>query len=63
VSLALVYFYWDLGMKLASAIDPRVLTVLVVASGLVFLLDAIFTTVKYISNKIAGIPNKTVGLE
>jgi len=66
VALALIYFYWDFGMWLSdeiiNAAGPVSLIVIDTVILTVFFLDAAFTGSKYIRNKQAGIPNKTIGL-
>ena len=63
VVLAVLYFYWDFGVWLMNAIGPGPLVVIDIALVAVFVLDAAFTGAKCIRNKLAGIPNKTIGLE
>ncbi|MDR0472696.1 MAG: putative ABC transporter permease [Treponema sp.] len=63
VALALVYFYWDLGLWLMNTAGTMPLLVIDVILTAVFLFDAVFTGAKSIRNKLAGIPNKTIGLE
>jgi uncharacterized membrane protein len=63
VTLALVYFFWDLARGIAARIGGKALfwtDVLLLAA---FVLDAALTIVHYIKNKIAGIPNPVDGLE
>jgi uncharacterized membrane protein len=63
VALAVIYFYWDLGIWIMNAIGamPVIIIDIILCAG--FLLDAGFTGTRCIRNKLAGIPNKTIGLE
>jgi uncharacterized membrane protein len=67
VATAIIYFYWDLGIwllnKLMNAAGSTSLIIIDIVLTAVFLLDAVFTGVKFMRNKLAGIPNKTIGLE
>jgi uncharacterized membrane protein len=62
VALGIVYFYWDLGIKSMSLFGQKQLIVVDIILCVVFIIDIVFTGVKCISNRMAGIPNKTIGL-
>jgi uncharacterized membrane protein len=62
VTLAVVYFYWDLCVTLIRFIGKRPLAVIDIILAAAFAADAFFTIRRYILNRIAGIPNKTDGL-
>jgi uncharacterized membrane protein len=63
VTLALVYFYWDLALGIAAFIGKKALfwTDMLLLAG--FALDAALTITHYIKNKIKGIPNPVDGLQ
>jgi uncharacterized membrane protein len=63
VAMAIIYFYWDLGLWLMNAAGSTPLIIIDIVVIVVFLLDAAFTVAKCVRNKQAGIPNKTIGLE
>jgi uncharacterized membrane protein len=67
VAMAIIYFYWDLGVwllnKLMNVAGPPPLIVIDIVLAAVFLADAVLTGAKCIRNKLAGISNKTIGLE
>ncbi|MDR0312927.1 MAG: putative ABC transporter permease [Treponema sp.] len=63
VGLGVIYLFWDLGMWLISLFSQRLLVVIDIILCAIFLFDVVFTGVKYISNRMAGIPNKTIGLK
>jgi uncharacterized membrane protein len=63
VSLALVYFYWDLALGLAARAGGAALFWIDALLLAGFALDAAFTIAHYIKNKIAGIPNPVDGLQ
>jgi uncharacterized membrane protein len=63
LALSNLYFYWDLGVWLMNIAGPVPLVVIDIVLVAVFVPDAVFTMVKYIRNKLAGIPNKIIGLE
>ncbi|MDR2784381.1 MAG: putative ABC transporter permease [Treponema sp.] len=62
VTLAVVYFYWDLCVMLIRLIGKRLLVIIDIILAAAFAVDAFFTIRRYILNRIAGIPNKTDGL-
>jgi uncharacterized membrane protein len=63
VTLALVYFYWDLAMGIIAFIGGKALfwVDMLLLAG--FAIDAAFTIAHYIKNKIKGIPNPVDGLQ
>jgi uncharacterized membrane protein len=63
VTLALVYFYWDLAMGIIAFIGKKALFWTDMLLLAVFALDAAFTIAHYIKNKIRGIPNPVDGLQ
>jgi uncharacterized membrane protein len=63
VSLALVYFYWDLVMVPIRFIGPAALFRVDMVLLVIFAVDAIITMRKYIKNKIAGIDSLTGELQ
>jgi uncharacterized membrane protein len=63
VTLALVYFFWDLARGIAAFIGSRALFYADLLLLAAFALDAALTIIHYIKNKIAGIPNPVDGLE
>ncbi|MDR2941977.1 MAG: putative ABC transporter permease [Treponema sp.] len=63
VAMAIIYFYWDFGVWLMNTVGSTPLIVIDITLTAVFLTDAVYSGVKCISNKLAGIPNKTIGLE
>ena len=63
VALAVVYFYWDLGLWIMDAIGAKPVAVSAALCCAGFLVDAGLTGTKCLRNKLAGIPNKTIGLE
>jgi len=66
VAMAVIYFYWDLGVwlfnKLMDAAGLTFLIAIDVFMTALFFSDAVFSGAKFIRNKQAGIPNKTIGL-
>jgi uncharacterized membrane protein len=62
VAMGIVYFYWDLGIRFVSLFSQRPLVVIDLILCALFLVDVVFTGVKCISNRLSGIPNKTIGL-
>ena len=63
VALGIVYFYWDAGLWLINIQSPKLLIIIDIFMCAVFLADLIFSAKMRISNKLAGIPNKTIGLD
>ena len=62
VALGIIYFYWDAGLWLMNLPGEKALVIIDIILCAVFLLDAVFSGKKCIANKLAGIPNKTIGL-
>ncbi|MDR1420917.1 MAG: putative ABC transporter permease [Treponema sp.] len=58
VTAAVVYFYWDLCMYTAGLLGSRVLWITDAVLAAVFAADVLVTGMKYIRNRIAGIPAK-----
>jgi uncharacterized membrane protein len=63
VAFGLIYFYWDVGVRVMQKINAKMLITVDIFFMLGFLIDAVLTGTKCITNRLAGIPNKTVGLE
>ncbi|MDR0561640.1 MAG: putative ABC transporter permease [Spirochaetaceae bacterium] len=63
IAFGSIYFYWDAGVLLTRLIGADALAVVDIVFAVVFLTDAAATSVKCIRNTLAGIPNKTIGLE
>jgi uncharacterized membrane protein len=63
VAASVVYFYWDIPLRIINVLEPALLfRVDALLTGL-FALDVFLTARKCIKNYRTGIPNKTVGLE
>jgi uncharacterized membrane protein len=62
VSLALLYFYWDLTLALIRFIGPTALVWVDLLIYGFFVSDAVLTIRKYLRNKKAGIENPVDGL-
>jgi uncharacterized membrane protein len=58
-----VYFYWDAAIGIMERINAEILVIIDILFLIGFLIDAVLTGTKCIKNNLAGIPNKTVGLE
>ncbi|MDR2536007.1 MAG: putative ABC transporter permease [Treponema sp.] len=63
VSVGAIYFYWDIGLWIMQSLDSSVLVILDILFVAGFVIDLIVTGTKCIRNALAGIPNKTIGLE
>lgn len=63
VAVVSVYFYWDVGILLTRLISTEMLAAVDILFSVVFIADVIATGIRCIRNALAGIPNKTIGLE
>jgi uncharacterized membrane protein len=62
VVFALLYFYWDLCLRIIDIAGHRLIVLMDIILAAIFITDAVFTIKKYIRNKRAGIANKTDGI-
>jgi uncharacterized membrane protein len=63
VALALVYFYWDAGLKLAGLLGEPARTIIAAALSALFVTDLFFSARRSIGNYKRGIPNKIPGID
>jgi len=63
VSIGIVYFFWDIGILFMNLTAERPLLVIGIALCVIFLIDLVYTGTRAVKNKMAGIPNKTAGIE
>ena len=63
VALALVYFYWEAGIRLAGLLNEPALTITAAALSALFLTDLVFSARRSIGNFRQGIPNKIPGVD
>jgi uncharacterized membrane protein len=62
-AVGVIYFYWDLGLWIMRAAGSFLLVILDILFAAAFTVDLIVTGTQCIKNALAGIPNKTIGLE